>query len=131
MMSHELRTPLNAVLGLIDILRGESTSYQVELLEQMENSAELLLIIINDILDLSRIESGHFSLHCHWLDLEKKLDQSLVYHRQIAQDKGVHFYVQSNKNPTLEYYTDSARLTQILLILLVTPSSSLNKVKLM
>ncbi|MEK6175397.1 ATP-binding protein [Vibrio cholerae] len=114
MMSHELRTPLNAVLGLIDILRGESTSYQVELLEQMENSAELLLIIINDILDLSRIESGHFSLHCHWLDLEKKLDQSLVYHRQIAQDKGVHFYVQSNKNPTLEYYTDSARLTQIL-----------------
>ncbi|MVE41914.1 hybrid sensor histidine kinase/response regulator, partial [Vibrio cholerae] len=75
---------------------------------------ELLLIIINDILDLSRIESGHFSLHCHWLDLEKKLDQSLVYHRQIAQDKGVHFYVQSNKNPTLEYYTDSARLTQIL-----------------
>lgn len=91
MMSHELRTPLNAVLGLIDILRGESTSYQVELLEQMENSAELLLIIINDILDLSRIESGHFSLHCHWLDLEKKLDQSLVYHRQIAQDKGVHF----------------------------------------
>lgn len=68
MMSHELRTPLNAVLGLIDILRGESTSYQVELLEQMENSAELLLIIINDILDLSRIESGHFSLHCHWLD---------------------------------------------------------------
>jgi CheY-like chemotaxis protein/anti-sigma regulatory factor (Ser/Thr protein kinase) len=48
------------------------------------------------------------------LDLEKKLDQSLVYHRQIAQDKGVHFYVQSNKNPTLEYYTDSARLTQIL-----------------
>ncbi|RBM50655.1 hybrid sensor histidine kinase/response regulator [Vibrio tarriae] len=114
MMSHELRTPLNAVLGLIDILRVESTSYQIELLEQMENSAELLLIIINDILDLSRIESGHFSLHCHWLDLEKKLDQSLVYHRQIAQDKGVHFYVQSNKNPTLEYYTDSARLTQIL-----------------
>lgn len=114
MMSHELRTPLNAVLGLIDILLGESTSYQVELLEQMESSAEFLLIIINDILDLSRIESGHFSLHCHWLDLEKKLDQSLVYHRQIAQDKGVNFYVQSNKNPTLEYYTDSARLTQIL-----------------
>ncbi|ENM5773176.1 response regulator [Vibrio mimicus] len=114
MMSHELRTPLNAVLGLIDILRSDSTSYQVELLEQMENSAELLLIIINDILDLSRIESGHFSLHCHWIDLEKKLDQSLVYHRQIAQDKGVQFNVQSNKNTAIEYYTDSARLTQIL-----------------
>ncbi|EEZ00057.1 signal transduction histidine kinase [Vibrio sp. RC586] len=114
MMSHELRTPLNAVLGLIDILRNDSTSYQVELLEQMESSAELLLIIINDILDLSRIESGHFSLHCHWIDLEKKLEQSLVYHRQIAQDKGIRFNIIINKDQTLEYYTDSARLTQIL-----------------
>ncbi|WP_154171817.1 ATP-binding protein [Vibrio metoecus] len=114
MMSHELRTPLNAVLGLIDVLRGESTSYQSELLEQMESSAELLLIIINDILDLSRIESGHFSLHCHWVDLRKKLDQSLVYHRQIAQEKGIAFNVQIHTNENFEYYTDSARLTQIL-----------------
>ncbi|WP_176467072.1 ATP-binding protein [Vibrio metoecus] len=114
MMSHELRTPLNAVLGLIDVLRGDSTSYQAELLEQMENSAELLLIIINDVLDLSRIESGHFSLHCHWVDLKKKLDQSLVYHRQIAQEKGIAFNVQTHINERLEYYTDSARLTQIL-----------------
>lgn len=71
MMSHELRTPLNAVLGFIDVLRQESNQEQCKLLEQMESSAELLLVIINDILDLTRIESGHFMLQCNWISLEK------------------------------------------------------------
>lgn len=114
MMSHELRTPLNAVLGLIDILRENSETYQLEMLEQMENSAELLLVIINDILDFSRIESGHFSLHCHWINLRKKLHQALEHHHQVATAKGIEFNLQATIHDGYEYWVDEVRLTQIL-----------------
>lgn len=114
MMSHELRTPLNAVLGLIDLLRGESDAYQQEMLEQMENSAELLLVIINDILDLSRIESGHFELQRHWICLGKKLQHALEYHSQVAQAKDIRFNVRASICEQFEYWVDSVRLTQIL-----------------
>ncbi|ENI4485887.1 response regulator [Vibrio fluvialis] len=114
MMSHELRTPLNAVLGLIDLLRDDSDAYQQEMLEQMENSAELLLVIINDILDLSRIESGHFELQRHWISLSKKLQHALEYHSQMAQAKDIKFNVKASICEQFEYWVDSVRLTQIL-----------------
>ncbi|MBL4238211.1 ATP-binding protein [Vibrio fluvialis] len=114
MMSHELRTPLNAVLGLIDLLRDDSDAYQQEMLEQMENSAELLLVIINDILDLSRIESGHFALQRHWISLSKKLQHALEYHSQVAQAKDIKFNVKASICEQFEYWVDSVRLTQIL-----------------
>ncbi|MBY7963009.1 response regulator [Vibrio fluvialis] len=114
MMSHELRTPLNAVLGLIDLLRDDSDAYQQEMLEQMENSAELLLVIINDILDLSRIESGHFELQRHWISLSKKLQHALEYHSQLAQAKDIKFNVKASICEQFEYWVDSVRLTQIL-----------------
>ncbi|EKO3467226.1 response regulator [Vibrio fluvialis] len=114
MMSHELRTPLNAVLGLIDLLRDNSDAYQQEMLEQMENSAELLLVIINDILDLSRIESGHFELQRHWISLSKKLQHALEYHSQVAQAKDIKFNVKASICEQFEYWVDSVRLTQIL-----------------
>ncbi|MCE7595394.1 ATP-binding protein [Vibrio fluvialis] len=114
MMSHELRTPLNAVLGLIDLLRDDSDAYQQEILEQMENSAELLLVIINDILDLSRIESGHFELQRHWISLSKKLQHALEYHSQVAQAKDIKFNVKASICEQFEYWVDSVRLTQIL-----------------
>lgn len=114
MMSHELRTPLNAVLGLIDLLRDDSDAYQQEMLEQMENSAELLLVIINDILDLSRIESGHFKLQRHWISLSKKLQHALEYHSQVAQAKDIKFNVKASICEQFEYWVDSVRLTQIL-----------------
>ncbi|MBY7942620.1 response regulator [Vibrio fluvialis] len=114
MMSHELRTPLNAVLGLIDLLRDDSDAYQQEMLEQMENSAELLLVIINDILDLSRIESGHFELQRHWISLSKKLQHALEHHSQVAQAKDIKFNVKASICEQFEYWVDSVRLTQIL-----------------
>lgn len=114
MMSHELRTPLNAVLGFIDVLRQESNQEQCNLLEQMENSAELLLVIINDILDLTRIESGHFMLQCNWISLEKKLSHSLMYHSQLAKEKGIDFTVNQSLCSSYLYWLDPTRLTQIL-----------------
>ncbi|CAH8211227.1 hypothetical protein VAE122_2960454 [Vibrio aestuarianus] len=63
MMSHELRTPLNSVLGLIDILRDDCATKHVELLGQMETSAELLLVIINGGLVLIKAAKSFFSRH--------------------------------------------------------------------
>ncbi|WP_342606948.1 response regulator [Vibrio tritonius] len=114
MMSHELRTPLNAVLGFIDVLRQESNQEQCKLLEQMESSAELLLVIINDILDLTRIESGHFMLQCNWISLEKKLSHSLMYHSQLAKEKGIDFTVNQSLCSSCLYWLDPTRLIQIL-----------------
>ena len=114
MMSHELRTPLNAVLGLIDVLRQKSSTEQCVLLEQMENSAELLLIIINDILDVSRIESGHFKLQCNWINLDKQLRHSLSYHEQLAVEKDIQFEIEQDVDTISNYWLDPTRLTQIL-----------------
>lgn len=114
MMSHELRTPLNAVLGLIDVLRQKSSTEQCLLLEQMENSAELLLIIINDILDVSRIESGHFKLQCNWINLDKQLRHSLSYNEQLAIEKDIQFHIEQDIDTSSNYWLDPTRLTQIL-----------------
>lgn len=114
MMSHELRTPLNAVLGLIDVLRQKSNVEQCTLLEQMENSAELLLIIINDILDLSRIEFGHFKLQCNWINLDKHLRHSLSYHEQLATEKHIQFDIEQSVDAISSYWLDPTRLTQII-----------------
>lgn len=114
MMSHELRTPLNAVLGIIELLRTESDAHQQELLERMENSAELLHVIISDILDFSRIESGHFTLNRQWTNLHEKLSSSFDYHKKLAQEKGLHFNVMTAIEQNLEYFLDPVRILQII-----------------
>jgi signal transduction histidine kinase len=114
MMSHELRTPLNAVLGIIELLRSESNAYQRDLLERMENSAELLHVIIGDILDFSRIESGHFTLHRHWTNLHSKIASSFDYHRKIAEEKGLYFNVTTSICQEFEYFVDPVRILQII-----------------
>lgn len=115
MMSHELRTPLNAVLGLIDVLGEDASQAQRELLKQIESSAELLLVIINDILDLSQIETGHFKLQCHWVLLHDQLLNTLLYHQNACYSKGLEFRVTHSINEQLEYWVDPTRLIQILI----------------
>jgi len=61
-MSHEIRTPMNGIIGMANILKDESlTNDQKEYVDIIRNSADSLLIIINDILDLSKIESGQLA----------------------------------------------------------------------
>ncbi|MDE1249688.1 response regulator [Vibrio aestuarianus] len=114
MMSHELRTPLNSVLGLIDILRDDCATKHVELLGQMETSAELLLVIINDILDLSKIEAGHFELQRNWQLIGDKLTSTMNYHRNVALNKNIEFHVSNKVCHRHQYLIDTVRLSQIL-----------------
>lgn len=114
MMSHELRTPLNAVLGYIDVLLDDlSIPEQLEMLEKMESSAELLLVLINDILDLSRIESGEFSTKYQWVKLRGDLSSILEHFQTLANAKGLDFAVDLEFDQDLLLWIDPTRVMQI------------------
>ncbi|MHB9955453.1 response regulator [Vibrio campbellii] len=115
MMSHEIRTPLNSVLGMLDILRQSTlTESQSEVLNQMECSADLLLAIISDILDLSKIESGSFRLSEQWTNLRDAVTQVIYQQKQVATSKNLSFEYQCNLDNNKQYWIDSTRLSQVL-----------------
>ncbi|MHA2707876.1 response regulator [Vibrio owensii] len=115
MMSHEIRTPLNSVLGMLDILRQSTlTEDQSEVLNQMERSADLLLAIISDILDLSKIESGSFHLNEQWTDLSDAVTLIISQQKQVATAKNLSFEFDFNLDKNKQYWIDSTRLSQIL-----------------
>ncbi|WP_104036771.1 ATP-binding protein [Vibrio jasicida] len=115
MMSHEIRTPLNSVLGMLDILRQSMlTDDQSEVLDQMECSAELLLAIISDILDLSKIESGSFHLNEQWVDLSDVVTFVISQQKQVATSKNLNFNLSFGLEKSKQYWIDSTRLSQVL-----------------
>ncbi|MGR5109114.1 ATP-binding protein [Vibrio jasicida] len=115
MMSHEIRTPLNSVLGMLDILRQSMlTDDQSEVLDQMECSAELLLAIISDILDLSKIESGSFQLNEQWVDLSDVVTFVISQQKQVAIGKNLNFNLSFGLEKSKQYWIDSTRLSQVL-----------------
>ena len=119
-MSHELRTPLNAVLGFAQLLSNDRnlTAEQVKYVQSIKRGGGYLLILINDILDLAKIEAGHFELLPTIWDSENFFE-NLVHIFQIrAQQKGIEFHCKSMTPipPALE--CDEKRLRQITLNLL-------------
>jgi signal transduction histidine kinase len=87
-MSHELRTPLNAIIGfsevLVDRMFGELTEKQDEYLKDIYASGQHLLSLINDILDLSKIEAGRMELEVTDFDLPSAIDNALILVRERA-----------------------------------------------
>ncbi|ENC6708514.1 response regulator [Vibrio harveyi] len=115
MMSHEIRTPLNSVLGMLDILRQSTlTDAQSDVLNQMECSADLLLAIISDILDLSKIESGSFHLNEQWTDLSDAVTLIISQQKQVATSKSLSFDLHCNLDRNKQYWIDSTRISQVL-----------------
>ncbi|PMH46509.1 hybrid sensor histidine kinase/response regulator [Vibrio sp. 10N.286.49.B3] len=115
MMSHEIRTPLNSVIGMLDVLKQTQINQdQWNVLAQMECSAELLLAIIGDILDLSKIESGNFSLNEQWISLSDTVTAVLSQQKSIAADKELIFNLQYDIDNESLFWLDPTRLTQIL-----------------
>jgi signal transduction histidine kinase len=118
-MSHELRTPLNAVLGYTQMLLGHwnVTERQSAALHTIQQSAEHLLTLIEDLLDLSKIEAGKFDLYEDMLDLKIFLQGIVDIIRVKAEQKGLHFLcdIPSDLPPVRG---DEKRLRQVLLNLL-------------
>lgn len=119
-MSHEIRTPINAIIGLDSIvLRDESISpHTREELEKIGASARHLLSLINDILDMSRIESGRMALNEEKFSLRELLDQVNVIIGGQCDDKRLHYTCNKVGSLDAYYYGDSLKLKQVIINIL-------------
>jgi two-component system, sensor histidine kinase and response regulator len=115
-MSHEIRTPLNAIIGLTSLLRrrGDLSEGQAEKLGKIAGAGEHLLAIINDILDLSRIEAGKLSLETTTFTLESMCETLSALIAPRVQAKGLRLRFDLGSLPA-EVFGDVTRLTQALL----------------
>jgi DNA-binding response OmpR family regulator len=119
-MSHELRTPLNAVLGYAQILLSEPglSEFQVNRLEKIRAGGEHLLAMINDVLDLSRIEAGKVELQPLPVRLSSLLGAACSVIRAAAERKGLSFVSELDPDLPAAVQVDGKRLEQVLLNLL-------------
>jgi len=120
-MSHELRTPLNAILGMAKLQKtgvgGEINEKQRDYLEIIERSGQNLLALINDVLDLSKIEAGKVEVIWSKVVLKEFIDELLKSMRMLAEEKGL--ALKSVFKGKVDYIvTDQEKLRQILLNLL-------------
>jgi two-component system, NtrC family, sensor kinase len=120
-MSHELRTPLNAIIGFSEVmlerLFGEVNDKQEEYLRDILSSGRHLLSLINDILDLAKIEAGRMELEPAEFDLPQAIDNALVLVRERALHRGI--TLEQAVDPRLgEIKGDERKIKQVLLNLL-------------
>lgn len=119
-MSHELRTPLNAVLGYAQILQNDQnlSTIQRQGIDTINRSGNHLLTLINDILDLAKVESGHLELDAHNFNLQRFFAEMIDLFRLRATEKGLNLYYQAVAGLPTEVHADEKRLRQICLNLL-------------
>ncbi|MBZ9559956.1 MULTISPECIES: GAF domain-containing protein [unclassified Modicisalibacter] len=120
-MSHELRTPLNAILGFAQLLasgrRDPLSARQQRQIAQIRSSGEHLLTLINDILDLARIEAGHMTLSLEPVCLAAVCREAMETLEPLARDADIALQAPALQGPTL-VRADATRLKQVLLNLL-------------
>ncbi|MCH1930035.1 CHASE domain-containing protein [Shewanella sp. A25] len=117
--SHEIRTPLNAIIGLTHLLSDEKlTDAQRRLVEKISLSGKSLLGIVNDVLDLSKIEANEMTLESLPLELKDFLDEIGSIFSIQAETKNLHFALHLSQDLPLRVNADITRLRQILVNLL-------------
>ncbi|WP_212003153.1 ATP-binding protein [Chitinophaga sp. HK235] len=113
-MSHEIRTPLNAIIGISGIMKDEPCTDHSELLHNLRFSANHLLGLVNDILDLSKIEAGKVTLEYIELDLRDIIQGIAGNYQPLATAKGLQLNTKVDDNIPAHVLGDSVRLGQIL-----------------
>jgi signal transduction histidine kinase/DNA-binding response OmpR family regulator len=115
MMSHEIRTPINGVLGTLTLL-GDTPLLpeQQGLLEVAVSSADALRILLNDIIDLSKVEAAHLELEIIGFDLHETVKTACEFWRPLAESKGLTFYSATSQDVPQYVEGDPARVRQVL-----------------
>jgi signal transduction histidine kinase len=121
-MSHELRTPLNSILGFTQVilegLDGPLTDLMIADLELIEKNGNHLLNLINDVLDMAKIEAGRLSLSPEPLNLYELFDDVIVTNSPMARDKGLHMNLDADYDVDWTVMADHVRMRQILINLI-------------
>ncbi len=120
-MSHELRTPMNAIIGFSQLLLKQGKDnlkpQQTQMLERILSNGKTLLTLINDILDLSKMEAGRLELRLERCNLKTVVSNTIEELRSLAEEKQIALaFTSQMKNPLI--YNDSNRLRQIIVNLL-------------
>jgi signal transduction histidine kinase/ActR/RegA family two-component response regulator len=114
-MSHEIRTPLNAVIGLGQLLlRQNPRPDQVNNMQVLKKAADNLLVLINDVLDFSKINASKLELDYAFFDIRKMVDDLFLTNGFKAQEAGNNFVLDIDPRIPNWLYGDSHRLTQVL-----------------
>lgn len=118
-MSHEMRTPLNGIVGVVDLINTtEMSTQQTELVQLLRHSVSVLRSLVDDVLDISKIEAGRLSIEVSSFDLYASVNSLIKLLRPHALSKGLSLH--ASVDPALDYRVrgDSHHLRQILLNLL-------------
>ena len=115
-MSHEIRTPMNAILGMSQLaLQSGLNDAQARYVNHVQRAAESLMSILNDILDLSKIEAGHLEMECVEFDLDEVLDRLAAVIGLKAEEKGIELVYALPPRLPRRLLGDQTRLGQVLL----------------
>lgn len=115
-MSHEIRTPMNAIVGMTNIAKNVIGDREktMDCLEKIDSSTKYLLSLINDILDMSKIESGNMTLSEEIFDLDELIEELIVLIRPQAECKKIYLEIIKNYTDTV-VIGDELRLNQVLI----------------
>jgi len=118
-MSHELRTPLNSILGFTDVmlegLDGELTEYMDNDLRLIQKNGQHLLHLINDVLDMAKIESGRMNLHPEKFKIHDLFEDVNSITSSLATSKNTELIVESESDAAIEVYADNTRIKQVMI----------------
>ena len=119
-MSHDIRTPMNAIIGYINLAKEENVSHEElkEYLKKIEGSSHHLLALINDVLEMSRIESGKIELENVPVNLKKTFDEVKDLFATQMSEKGINYIVDTKEIENEYVYCDKNRLNRVLLNLI-------------
>ena len=113
-ISHEIRAPMTGLLGMLQLLRtNNETGETARFLDIANNSARTLQVLMNDLLDMSKLQSGQFSIHPSPIDLITLLDESLALLRPLAVEKGLLLEVDTSRLQPHCFHMDDARMRQV------------------